>query len=174
MVEGTSPGFIEDAYAQHAATLRRRLVTVVRDAAEAEDLAQEAFLRLVEEVERGRVPDNAGAWLWRVSRNLATSRGRRRMTADRHRHRLLSVAGDASPEAIAVEAEAHRAVVDALSSLDPAGRRATILAAYGMPGREIARSIGRTPGATRTMLCRARARLRAAVATPAAPDLEAR
>jgi hypothetical protein len=37
------------------------------------------------------------------------------------------------------------------------------MAAHGVPAPEIARSIGRSPNATRTLLCRARARVRAAV-----------
>ena len=44
----------------------------------AEDLAQAAFHRLVEETWRGRGPDtNVRAWLYRVARNLAVDEARR-------------------------------------------------------------------------------------------------
>ena len=43
----------------------------------AEDLLQEAFLRLTREVRADRTPDNVRAWLYRVGANLAVSRGRR-------------------------------------------------------------------------------------------------
>jgi DNA-directed RNA polymerase specialized sigma24 family protein len=54
------------------------------------------------------------------------------------------------------ESELHAA----LAELPPDGRAALLLAAQGFDGREIAASIGRTEGATRTLLCRSRVRLR--------------
>jgi len=45
---------------------------------------------------------------------------------------------------------------------------ALILAAHGVTGPEIARHLGRTHGATRALMCRARTRLRASVAVGSA------
>jgi RNA polymerase sigma factor (sigma-70 family) len=153
---------MEAAYAEFEPSLRRRLTALVRDPATAEDLTQEAFLRLLSEVRADRVPENIGGWLWRVARNLATSRGRRIAVADRHRQDLVHDLEFGSPETVAITEEAHAEVLAAMTVLDDCGRVAVTLAAQGLSGPEIARSIGRTPSATRTLLCRARARVRAA------------
>jgi RNA polymerase sigma-70 factor (ECF subfamily) len=154
---------MEGAYAEFEPSLRRRLTAITRDPATAEDLTQEAFVRLLAEVQADRVPDNIGGWLWRVARNLATSRGRRISVADRHRRELVRDIEFASPETVAISEEAHAEVLAALTLLDDCGRVAVTLAAQGLSGPEIARSIGRTPSATRTLLCRARARVRETV-----------
>ena len=58
---------------------------VTRDGAAAEDIVQEAFLRLVRESRSGRFPDNARAWLYRVVReprpDPCSAAGRRRPLA---------------------------------------------------------------------------------------------
>ena len=151
---------VEAAYAMHRAPLVRRLTALTRDASTAEDLTQEAFVRLVVELRAGRCPENIGAWLHRVGQNLAMSRGRRLTVADRRRRDLLPVGDVPSPETATLAAEEQRVVWSALSTLDATDRRALVLAAHGFSGLEIAASIGRSDGATRTLLCRARAKVR--------------
>ena len=151
------------AFAEFEPSLRRRLTALVRDTAAAEDLAQETFLRLLAEVRSDRVPENLGGWLWRVGANLATSRGRRIAVADRHRRELAYDNEVSSPETMAIAEEARAEVLAVLAVLDGTGRAAITMAAQGMTGPEIAQSLGRTPSATRTLLCRARARVREAV-----------
>ncbi len=151
---------IESAYAIHAGPLLRRLTASTRDVPAAEDLTQEAFVRLVIEVRAGRVPDDIGAWLHRVGYNLATSRGRRITVAERRNGEIAPPGCAPSPELLAVEAERHGSLRIALSELRPTDRRVLILAAQGYRGPEIAQSIGRTDAATRTLLCRARTKVR--------------
>lgn len=152
--------FVEAAFIEHQAALERRLTSICRDAEAAQDLAQEAFLRLAVEVEAGRIPEDPAAWLHRVGRNLAMSRGRHLQVVDRRSGELHRPGVDAGPEEAAIERETASAAVRALGRLPSSARRALVLAAHGCPGTEIAASIGRTPGATRTMLCRARGRVR--------------
>ena len=154
---------VERAYIEHYPALRRRLTALAHDPATAEDIAQEAFVRLMVAVRAGDVPENIGGWLWRVAHNLIVSRGRRMAVADRRRAELIPESHGASPETLAIRAEAEREVLDALDELDATGRTAVTMAAWGVTCREIARTIGRTDSATRTLLCRARARVRAAV-----------
>ena len=152
--------FVEAAFSEHRAALVRRLTALCRDPEAANDIAQDAFLRLAREVEAGRTPDNTGAWLHRVGTNLVTSRARRVQVAMRHEARLPRPAEPESPERLVVEAELTGAVSALVDALPAHERHAILLAATGVGGPEIARSIGRTPGATRTLLCRARAKLR--------------
>ncbi|HZM73248.1 MAG TPA: sigma-70 family RNA polymerase sigma factor [Candidatus Polarisedimenticolia bacterium] len=151
---------VELVYTENAARLRGWLTSICRDEAVAEDLMQEAFVRLLREAREGRTPDDAVAWLHRVGSNLAMSRGRRLSVADRRAADLPQPGLVASPEADAVAAEEAAAVRTALSGLDGDDREAVILAAHGYRGPEIAERIGRSNGATRTLLCRARARIR--------------
>ena len=151
---------IEAAYRDHRAALVRHLTQVTRDADVAQDLAQEAFLRLAREVEAGRAPGDSAAWLHRVGMNLAMSRGRHLQVVDRRAGELAQPAEPTNPEDAAAGGELTSAVAAALARLSGTERHALILAAYGVGGPEIALSIARTPGATRTLLCRARAKIR--------------
>jgi RNA polymerase sigma-70 factor, ECF subfamily len=151
---------VEAAFAEHRGALVRHLTQVTRGAEVAQDLAQESFLRLAREIEAGRSPDDPGAWLHRVGLNLATSRGRHLQVVDRRANSLPRPAEPPSPDDVLVKGELMAAVADALALLSGTERHALVLAAYGFDGTEIASSINRTPGATRTLLCRARARIR--------------
>ena len=152
---------VGSAYLAHSASLQRYLTGLTRDPTVAEDLAQDAFERLTVEVRTGRLPDEIGAWLHRVGHNLAMSRGRRISVADRRRSELVVSDWAPSPESLTVAGEEQRAVGDMLRGLGQTDRHALILASQGYRGAEIARSIGRTDLATRTLLCRARAKVRA-------------
>jgi RNA polymerase sigma-70 factor (ECF subfamily) len=151
---------VETAYGASARTLIRRAVAMTHDQALAEDLVQEAFVRLAIEVQAGRVPDNIGAWLHRVVANLVASGGRHAAVVDRKLGDLPRPDHEPSPEAASIDAEEAVAVRRALSSLGPIDRGALVMVAQGYRGPEIARRLGRTQGATRTLLCRARSKLR--------------
>lgn len=152
---------VEAAYTEHRAALVRHLTALCRDADAAEDLAQEAFLRLARETEAGRAPDDVAAWLHRVGSNLVMSRGRHLQVVDRREGDLPRPSEPAGPEHIVLAGELTMAVGVVLAQMSGAERQALALAANGFHGSEIARSIGRSPGATRTLLCRARAKIRA-------------
>lgn len=126
----------------------------------AEDVLQETFLRLVREVGASRVPANVHAWLFRVASNILVSSARRARTAERHLGDLAHGEIVASPEQYVLEAERDDAVRHALQGLPLDGRLALLLAAQGFTGHEIAVTLGRTDGAVRTLLCRARLRVR--------------
>ena len=153
-------GIVGSAYELHRTTLLRYLTGLTRDAVIAEDLVQDAFLRLTVEISAGRVPDDIGPWLYRVAHNLAMSRGRRLTVADRKRSALAVPDQPESPESVALAAERDREVSRVVAELDPVQQEALALAAMGYGGVEIARTIGRSHGATRTLLCRARAAAR--------------
>jgi RNA polymerase sigma-70 factor (ECF subfamily) len=127
----------------------------------AEDLVQESFLRLVREVQAGRAPDNVRAWLYRVCANLAASRGRRATVATRYLPFLAAHEVGETPEARHLRLELGTELSAALAGLSPDERTGLLLSANGFHGPEIADMIGRTHGATRTMLTRARLKVQA-------------
>jgi RNA polymerase sigma factor (sigma-70 family) len=149
------------AYEAHARDLNAFARSLVREREAAEDLVAEAYARLVREVHAGRAPDDVRAWLYRVVSNLVMSRGRRRAVAYRFLGQLLDRRVAESPEARHLRLDVDPALRDAVLALPPDMRVALVMAARGAPGTEIAAAIGRSEAATRTLLTRARQRVRA-------------
>jgi RNA polymerase sigma-70 factor (ECF subfamily) len=151
------------AWTAHHAEVFAFLVRTTRDPEVAEDLLQEAYLRLTREVRADRTPDNTRAWLYRVGANLAVSRGRRLSAAFRGIVRIRSTAPPMTtqtPEAGYLAREGRANLVGVLADLDPGARAALLLSSEGFSGAEIAAAIGRSEAATRTLLCRTRVRVR--------------
>ncbi len=151
---------VVDAYDTWQRDIHAFLRAATRDSDTAEDLTQETFIRLLREVRAGRTPDNVRAWLYTVATNLVTSRGRRLAVAERFKA-VLAIRGSAEgPEHDTIRDERRALVQRGLDQLPTDHRTALLLSAHGFSGREIARVLGRTEGATRTLLTRARTRLR--------------
>ena len=168
----TADGAVVAAWTDHHEEIFAFLVRTTRDTEVAEDLLQEAFLRLTREAREGRTPDNVRAWLYRVAANLATSRGRRVSAAFRGIARLGKPPGmmpnENAPEAGYLQREGRAALMGVLADLDPGARAALLLASEGFSGAEIAAAIGRSEAATRTLLCRTRLRVRGRLESPEA------
>jgi RNA polymerase sigma-70 factor (ECF subfamily) len=152
--------FVMAAYDEHQRRLTTFAYGLTRDADVADDLVQETFLRLVKEHAAGREPENVAAWLFRVCANLATSRGRRGVVARRFLDRPQRVETEVAAEVEMLRHQTSEALVAALGILNDEARMALVMAAQGFSGREIATSLGRTETATRTLMYRARERLR--------------
>jgi RNA polymerase sigma factor (sigma-70 family) len=159
--------FTTAAYAEHGDALRAFLVRFTHDLAAAEDLVQETFIRLLTAEGAGQAPMHVRAWLFRVAANLATSRARHQTVAARHAPALVRHEVASSPEEVLLDREAVQAVRTRIAHLPDDVRTALLLSAHGFSGAEIARRIGRTELATRSLLCRERGRLRAAGLTAA-------
>jgi RNA polymerase sigma factor (sigma-70 family) len=147
-------------YEERRGELFAFLVGMTRDAEVAEDLLQDTFLRLIREARAGRMPDDVRPWLYRVAANAAIDRGRRGASLARLLPRLLDRSDPPRPESEFLRAERDAELHAALGRLAPDRRAALLLAARGFSGTEVAGLIGRTDGATRTLLCRARLELR--------------
>lgn len=155
------------AFVEHGDALRAHLVRSLRDAAAADDLVQESFVRLLTEVAAGRPPLHPRGWLFRVAANLAASRARHLQVAVRRAPELVAHQLEPSPEEVLLDREAARSLGDRLDELPLHARTALVLWAHGFSSAEIADRIGRSELATRSLLCRNRRRLRLAT-TPAA------
>jgi RNA polymerase sigma-70 factor (ECF subfamily) len=146
-----------EAYEAHAPGLRRYVAARLRDPAAADDIVQESFLRLALESRKRCYPCQPRAWLYRVAFNLIVSGARRAATARRKATEDESgLEVFDSPESQFLTSERRHTLRTAMDAAGPAGRTGLILAAEGFSGREIAEVLGRSEGATRTLLCRAR------------------
>jgi len=154
--------------AEHGAGLERYVRSLVRDPDEAADVCQEAFVRLLLAGREGRLPDAPGAWLRRVAHNLVVSGHRHRQIGDRILPRLADAELTTPLEDHAIRREENDAIVSALGALASDDRTAIVLAAQGYRGTEIAARLGRTEVASRALLCRARGRLGAQLASAVA------
>ena len=162
---GTCDEFLSAAYEANADRLVRRMLAVTHDPALAEDLVQEAFARLIVECQAGRTPDNVGGWLHRVAMNLLASRARHAKVADRFERQLCRDWTDQSPEDVVARRELARGLRSLLDALPPADRTAILMAAEGRSALEIGQRLGRTGPAARTLLCRARSKVRLELAS---------
>jgi RNA polymerase sigma-70 factor (ECF subfamily) len=161
----SGPGLEADAgpaYLSYRDRLFATVVRSVRDEEVAADIVQEAFLELVRAGRRGDLPENELAWLHRVAANRVIDWSRRR--ARWAGHVPPSEDLEEAPEAAVLRQESHRELHLALAGLSSDSRRALLLEGEGYPPAEIAILIGRTGQATRTLLCRARRRVRETLA----------
>jgi len=151
----------QDVFMAHYPGLVRRLAYLVGDGAAAEDLAQEAFVRLIR-----RPPPrdgDLGGWLRVTGTRLAYNylRGERRRQA-----RERSVAGDRAlvgrSGAGLAPAEDRRAAAlcAALQRLGPRDRMAVLMRGGGSTYAEIAAALGMPVTSVGTTLARATRRLR--------------
>jgi RNA polymerase sigma-70 factor, ECF subfamily len=152
---------VATAYGAHVAEVRRFAARLMRDPIAAEDIVQEAYLRLAIEARAGRFPDQPRAWLYRVARNLVISGARRNASARAH---LLPNPDDGidreTPESHFLASERTRIVELAMRGVGPRGRTGLRMASQGYSGREIAATLGSTELATRALLSRTRSNLR--------------
>lgn len=149
------------AWAEHRDDLRRYLRRLVDDEALADDLAQEAGLRLLRAGRDGEIREPR-AWLFHAGANLARDALRRRLTA----HAALGEvahdepAGPAAPDELAAMAQDLGALSRAIEALPPQARRILLLARVeGRSHKEIARALDLAPKTVENHLGRAVARL---------------
>jgi RNA polymerase sigma-70 factor (ECF subfamily) len=156
-----SPLAALEAYEDEKHKLASFAFAMTRDRDVADDLVQETYLRLVKEWKSGRTPENVSAWLFRVVTNLAMSRGRRLIVAQRFLLRAHNSNEAPSPDLEILRHEEYAMLLKGLATLRPDAQTALLMAAQGFTGREIAQMLGRTESATRAVMCRARKKLRA-------------
>jgi RNA polymerase sigma-70 factor (sigma-E family) len=126
-----------------------RLFTDDRNAAE--DLVQEAFVRLYRSAHRLQDPAKAAAYLRSIVLNLARDHNRRGLMSLRHREaHIPEVAPEMLEDQILLDAEKAR-VVEALRQL-PARQRDCLLLRYylDLSGPEIAETLHISPNSVKT------------------------
>lgn len=145
---------------RHLAGLRAFLVRFGGNVADAEELAQETFLRIWREARRwqpGRV--QFSTWLYRIGRNLAIDRLRKRreFTTDV----LPELADDADPETSTRREQQRARVAAAIAALPERQRTALLLSHYrGLANPETADVLEISVEAVESLLARARRSLK--------------
>ena len=150
----TEPAFGE-FYRQHARALWLYVYRVTGNAADADDIVQEAFIRIASVELREPGDEPLRRYLFRIAGNLVADRWRR---SNRERRRLAPAAQHDIP---VTEAPRDLDVVRTFAELKPR-ERALLWLAYveGDDHQSIAESLGVARGSVKVLLSRARARLR--------------
>ncbi|OSM00154.1 putative ECF subfamily RNA polymerase sigma-24 factor [Magnetofaba australis IT-1] len=134
------------------------------DLHEAEDVAQEAFMRLWKQAARWRPEARVGTWLHTVVSNLCVDRLRKR------RESALEdlpepVDPAQNPLAERQRAELGAAIEAAMAQLPPRQKAAVVLVHHqGFSGREAAAALGVSEEAVESLLARGRRALRKSLA----------
>ena len=149
------------------------LLRMTRNAAEAEDLAQEAFVRVWQQRARFRPGVEFRPWLFAIAVNLARNRLRwwRRRPAVAFEEGMGNGGADAaSGRSAVVRKERVEAVGSAVAALPRRLREALVLFEYEeLSHTEIAAALSCTPKAVEARLYRARALLRESLKVWAGP-----
>jgi RNA polymerase sigma-70 factor, ECF subfamily len=154
-VDQAAPSF-EDFYETTFRRAYTALCLVTGNRHEAEEVAQEAFVRVFERWEHVGVLEDPTGYLFRVSMNVFRSRYRRASLGLR---RTLFLAPAATDDLAAVETQ--DAVVRLLLGLDPRQRAAVVLTAIlDYSAEEAGRMLGLRASSVRSLTTRARARMK--------------
>jgi RNA polymerase sigma-70 factor (ECF subfamily) len=154
-VSRTDARAFEDFFQREKSDLYGALCLVTRNRHEAEELTQDAFVRVLEHWERVGAMEDPRAYLYRRAMNAFRSRYRRTVLAAR---RTLGVtpADDATADVDALDA-----AVRALAPSSPRQRAAVVLIdLLGYPSKEAARMLGIRASTVRMHVSRAHAALK--------------
>lgn len=158
------PSGATELFSRYAPSLLRFTDRMLGNQAEAEEVTQDVFLKMITRAEQYDGRASVGSWLFAIAANAC----RDRLRSSRRAYLVsLDAAAEAPSKAESVEsrildAERRTAVRDALARLSEEQRAALVLARYhGMPYAEIARTLGITEGAVKTRIFRAMETLKA-------------
>jgi RNA polymerase sigma-70 factor, ECF subfamily len=158
MIRRGEPEGAEGLFERYSAPLLRFADRMLGSTAEAEEIAQEVFLKTITRAEQYDGRASVASWLFAIAANACRDRLRRS-------RRAVVVPLDGVPEVASrgegvdgriLERERRAAVRRALGRLSDEQREALVLARYhGMPYAEIARTLEITEGAVKTRIFRA-------------------
>jgi RNA polymerase sigma-70 factor (sigma-E family) len=145
---------LHDLYQAHYVGLVRLAALVLGSRESAEEVVQDAFVKLDSSWDRIDDPTRTPAYLRSIVMNLARSRLRRRVLARRHRPAGPSHAPGS--DVAAVSRDDQRRVVEALQTLPTRQRQCLVLRYYAeLSEAEIAETLGISPGTVKSSTHRA-------------------
>jgi RNA polymerase sigma-70 factor (sigma-E family) len=143
--------FVESLYRQEAVTLVRLARLFTDDRTGAEDIVQEAFIRLYHAADRIRDTDRSAAYLRSIVLNLARDHNRRGLLSLRHQDSMIDRRTPEMPEERVVRTESENEVLKALNDLSPRQRDCLVLRYYmDLTEKQIADTLAISPNSVKT------------------------
>jgi RNA polymerase sigma-70 factor (ECF subfamily) len=148
-----------------AAHLRRVFLLIYRivgNAADAQDLTQEAFVKALGRRDQLKDPEKAAQWLGRIASNTAIDfvRQRRRVTFN-ELESIPEPSHHEHPERLVLRSEKQAYLADGLRLLSERERAALILRdVEGLPAAEVAEQLGCSMATVRSHIANARTKFR--------------
>lgn len=153
-----------DLFESEGAALVRLARIFTDDRNAAEDLVQEAFIRLYRSAHAIRDLDRAAAYLRSIVLNLCRDHNRRGLMSLRHQQTVDRREAEPGADAAVVRSEQQAHVIDVLLSLPLRQRQCLVLRFYmELTEREIASSLGISANSVKTHCRRGLAGMRAAL-----------
>ena len=150
----------EEAFTLHHRTVFRAARSVVSDAALAEDVTQETFLRLYKNLDSITDEEMLRPWLIRVAINVAKNTIRTNIRANTRDENYVKDTGKSAVASVEVDYEEYSSVNEihkALNKVKEPLRSCLILKQQGLSYREIAASLELNESSIGTFVARARA-----------------
>jgi RNA polymerase sigma-70 factor (ECF subfamily) len=150
--------------AEYSTTLYRVAYSVMRNAAEAEDAVQEAFLRVLKHREKISEIRDLRVWLVRITWNVVLDKKRRSKTRPENEDiadfaRVLPTS-DRRADEVLISSQEHNRILQAIDQLPAKERQALLLSAVQeLSTPEIAEVLGTTESSIRSRIFRARREL---------------
>jgi RNA polymerase sigma-70 factor, ECF subfamily len=156
--EGTAVKVVplfEDFFEQEHARLFAALSAITGDRQEAEEIMQDAFLKMWERWERLVDIEDLRGYLFRTAMNTFRSRYRRAKLA------MRKTSGAFEPEDAYAAVDARETLMQALRTLTPHQRAAVVLTSLlGFSSEEAGEMLGTSAASVRTLATRARAHIK--------------
>ena len=153
----------------HQARVVGTVAKMLGDASDAEDIAQQVFIRVWKSAGRYQPTAQFTTWLFKITRNLVFNELRRRKRhpaqaldhEEAEHHFQAADTSSLSPDASLLDAEMQEAIQTAIDSLPETQRMAIVLRRYeDMPYEEIGAVLKLSVPAVKSVLFRARAELK--------------
>jgi RNA polymerase sigma-70 factor (ECF subfamily) len=155
MAAGRAETSFEEFFQREKAGLYGVLCMVTRNRHEAEELTQDAFVRILERWDRVAIMDDPRAYLYRTAMNTFRTGYRRTALAAKR------AIGASRPDDAIADVDAHDTTMRALATLSPRQRAAVVLTdLLDFPSEQAARMLGIRASTVRMHVSRAHAALK--------------
>jgi RNA polymerase sigma-70 factor (ECF subfamily) len=153
----------------HQSAVIGTVAKMLGGASEAEDIAQQVFIRIWKSAKRYQPQAKFTTWMFTITRNLVFNETRRRKRKptvsveerEEESHQQVEDVHSTTPDQDVLHSELERAVDDAIQALPDKQRLAVVLRRYEeMPYEEIGRVLSMSVPAVKSLLFRARTQLK--------------